>query len=205
MTNNYTYSSLKKRILDTLFEYSYDCEENAGNHSGLQLYTDRLSDIVSGCIVRMFESLPESKCRRSEKILSHTNGLCKVEVPSDLSILQGISCLGTKIPLGLVSESQGYYVFPCSFAKGTEEVMITYRKKAPRVNKDTADDFIFEFSPLFYEALICLCAAELCREDDSGLYTRLVYKYNDLTEGFFSSCDREINRNAFYKFRGRRW
>lgn len=84
------------------------------------------------------------------------------------------------------------------------EVCFEYKKKVPEITGETQADFVFDLSPLAFEALVCLSAAELCREEESAMYTRLLYKYSDLEQGLYKSKYADVfKRNVFYK-KGRR-
>ena len=84
-------------------------------------------------------------------------------------------------------------------------VSVEYTKMSPVVSSATESDFVLPLTPLCFEALVCLAASELCREQDAGKHTKLVYKYNDLCEGLREHNDR-IRRNAFFGIqRKKRW
>lgn len=85
-----------------------------------------------------------------------------------------------------------------------EFVLLTYKKRVPKIDGDTSDDYAFDLSPLGFEMLVCLSAAELCRESEQSLYTRLLYKYKDLSEGMYTSSGVERRKNSFFSKRIKR-
>ena len=130
------------------------------------------------------------------------DGLCSPDfasfgLPEDMQSAVSL-CTGDRI----VDES-GYYTengwgfIKKSLCEHENGVSVTYTRKPPVVCTSTESGFVFPVSPLCFEALVCLAASELCRTEDSGKYTRLIYRYNDLSEGLRNS-ESKIKRNSFY-------
>ena len=90
-------------------------------------------------------------------------------------------------------------MIPSWFCHGADSVLILYKKFPPEINEQTDDDFVIELSPIAFEALTYLCASELCRQGDSELYSKLIYKYRDLCEAFFSYGENAKSRNGFFR------
>ena len=92
---------------------------------------------------------------------------------------------------------------PCKKAK--KLILVgDHKQLAPVIDENTEDTFVFDFSQIVFEALVCLAASELCREEDANIYTRLLYKYNDLYEGLCSKTLSGSSRNTFYRQPSRR-
>ncbi len=82
---------------------------------------------------------------------------------------------------------------------GLDSLVVHYKKCAETVTQSTPDSFTFDLMPLEFEALICLAASFVCREQDAGKHTLLVYRYNDLCEGLRSTASSVGGRNGFYR------
>lgn len=92
----------------------------------------------------------------------------------------------------------GFAIFEKDDCESADTLNVVYKKKTPVILEETDDSFILQFSPLAIEALICLAAAELCREDENALYSRLYSKYLDLSEGLHKSYPANRRHNIFY-------
>ena len=121
--------------------------------------------------------------------------------PTDATISVSVAFAPIVTNKAYVSEGRVY--FSARVFEEGEKAHITYKKQPPEITKDTSDEYILSLMPLALEALVNLSASELCTAGDSDAYTRLVYKYNDLAEGFFSANDRKVSRNVFYRARER--
>lgn len=290
-----TFGRLKKRILDTLGEYSPDSSAVYVADTARDTLISKMPDVISGAIVRMYESLPigikeadirlyrqrklfESFTLKDEKKVSFDtselavcfssyssgsfviedgsgkevlcadfsgNGVKRIERmfvslescgEYTLKVKDGLDILGLVIyendgsvkrdgiaPYGYVSaelpedfgsviklgnckdcnnlisfaDSEGYGFFNDVFFKNCDEVHMTYKSKPVSVTETTEDTYIISMPSLAVEALVCLCASELCREGNTSLYTRLYYKYADLAEGLHTAFETR-RKNSFF-------
>ena len=139
------------------------------------------------------------------------NGLCAVNersfcLPEDFDKLICVSDSFGEIGKDRLCVSEGC-VFLDADACGKDGFLeIEYKKKPIDVTCETPDNFVFHITALEFEALICLAASELCRNENADLYTGLVYKYNDLCEGIRGGYDKKVCRNTFFSAKTkRRW
>lgn len=131
-------------------------------------------------------------------------GFMSVALPCGFSRFERVEIGKKEIDTQSVSFCEGYAYIPSVFDWERNGFFACYRKTAPVISPDTADDFIFDLSPLAIEALIYLSASELCGQADSQRYTRLVYKYTDLSAGLRQ--EPKSGRNTFFrKASGMRW
>lgn len=119
------------------------------------------------------------------------------ELPSDLQRLLYVKTKYGKVDGDLVRVCGNYAFLSKDVCRQDEGVLCVYRKKPPFTDGDTSDEFEFALSPLEFESLVCLAAAELCRSEDTAAYTRLVCKYSDYEQALIAE-GRKINRNGFY-------
>lgn len=201
MTKDYTFGYIKKRILDALLEYVTNDKEYLVTDDTETVFDDRFPYVVSSCLVRMYESLPIGVGECQGDIQKDAEKTFAV-LPCDFARLVKITVSGVDVTnKAYVSEGRVY--FSARGFEAGENAHITYKKQPPEITKDTSDEYILSLMPLALEALVNLSASELCTAGDSDAYTRLVYKYNDLAEGFFSANDRKVPRNGFYRARER--
>lgn len=128
------------------------------------------------------------------------------ELPEAFDRLVSIEASSGKINRDKIYVCDGYGFIGSDLCRGENELCIEYKRKPYTVDAQTADDFVFDVTHLEFEALVCLVASELCRDENADLYARLVYKYNDLCEGIRSCNVSKKGRNTFFgaKIR-RRW
>lgn len=129
-------------------------------------------------------------------------GLCAPDfasfgLPDDMQRLISVSAGTEEVGKDEFFIENGWGFIKKSECENCTGVSVTYTKKAPVICESTEDAFIFPMSPLCFEALICLAASELCREQDAGKHTKLIYKYNDLCEGLRENEIR-AKRNSFF-------
>lgn len=128
------------------------------------------------------------------------------ELPGDFDRLVCAESNAGKIICDKIYVCDGYGFVSSDLCSGEAELCIEYKRKPYTVDEQTADDFVFDVTHLEFEALVCLVASELCRNENADLYARLVYKYNDLCEGIRSSNSTPRGRNTFFAVRTkRRW
>ncbi len=131
-------------------------------------------------------------------------GYMSFQLPCDFDSFTAIE-QDEKIVLQVKLKENSMFAEICdSLLEEKGEVCFEYKKKIPEITGETQEDFVFNLSPLAFEALVCLSAAELCREEESAMYTRLLYKYSDLEQGLYKSEYADVfKRNGFYKKGGR--
>lgn len=215
MTAKNSFGYLKKRILDVLDEY-YTAENTVfvadGNRDILE---KRIPDAVYSSLVRMYESVSaEGNCKT---VLEMYNGAlpegislpdnCEVfSLPQDFERFIYVEAGGKKLGLSRIYFKDGFAFINKNELSGEKKVFAEYKKLAPIIDENTADTFVFDLSQIAFEALICLSASEICREENANVYTRLLYKYNDLYEGMCAMALPDNGRNTFYKdSKRRRW
>ena len=199
-----TYGQLKKRILSCLFENEFGEAEVVYLNDARGAVSKRIPDTVNACLVRMFESLPLGR-KKMCLTLSEPDerGYRRASLPVDfLRFDDGALnyCSDTD-----VYTNDGYVYFSDSFLCGRVNADFYYRILVPEVSEETEDEFEFDMVSLAFEALICLCAAELCRESSPSLYSRLYYKYNDLCEGLYKPSPSSRKNSFFSSSRKRGW
>ena len=203
--NDLTYGQLKRRILDCLFEHEISEGAMVHHDDGKNTVMARMVYTVNSCLVRMYES--HSVGRRKAKLYllpdDNRKGFVSAELPCDFlrfddGFLSSFTGGEYFVEEGRVYFEEGIFSAPCT----TE---LYYRITPPKVTEETGDDFVFDLLPLAFEALICMCAMDLCSANDSALYTRIYYKYTDLCQGL---CEPVLTkrRNSFYLISGKkRW
>ena len=126
-------------------------------------------------------------------------------LPDDFGSFVSAECEFGRIDTSLVRTLEGYGYVPAFACRGAELVKTEYKALPVCITPETDDGFVFELSSLAFEALVCLTAAELCRDREAETYTRLVYKYNDLANALTRRYENG-RRNGFYISAGlRRW
>lgn len=131
------------------------------------------------------------------------SALCDVdevsfELPDGCDELLEVCGRYGKLDMERVLIEDGFAFVKKSDVGDAESLDVLYTKKADVVSENTADSFVFDLSPLAFEALVCLAASEVCREEDAAKHTRLVYKYKDLCEGLRGEFGGEKKRNTFF-------
>lgn len=213
MTTNNSLGYLKKRILDVLCEYYTD--ENAVFVSGgnRNILEKRMPDIISSCLVRIYESVAEAgNCKTMLEMYNGAlpdgmifpDSCAAFSLPQDFERFICVEIGGKKTDLSGICTKDGFAFINTNELSGERTVFAEYKKLAPVIDENTADTFVFDFSQIVFEALVCLAASELCREEDANIYTRLLYKYNDLYEGLCSKTLSGSSRNTFYRQPSRR-
>ncbi len=209
MTQKRNLAYLKKRILCCLDEYGTDGEELYLTDGNKFVLSERMADAVTAAMVRMYESLPMpnheyiSYVMDGEKFeganLLFGDGRKGFSLPGDFGkLVCVITRNGTKLGYGDVSVCGAIGFIDGSICGDGEKVTVVYKKCVPNIDDSTDDSFEFDLEPLAFEALVCLASAELCREEDSALYARLIYKYKDLCEGFYQIESGARRRNGFF-------
>ncbi len=200
MADNKTYGYIKKRIFDLLCENT--CGECLCDDINREYINSLMPDTLNGCVVRMYCSLPIGKTTFcAETVQSEIQGFVKIELPSDFERLTAINerqTDGAKV-------SDGFLYIPQTETASLNTVLVTYKKRPFSVDENTSDDYAFDMSALSIEALCILAAAELCRPEESSLYTRLVCKYSDLAQGIYNAEGEvgKVRKNSFFAARGR--
>ena len=191
-----TYGYLKGRVLDCLFEHESENGETILLDDARSAANSRMAQIMSSCLVRMFETLSVGR-KKAPLVLeaSEKPGFLKAELPEDFSRFDGENSAflkGSDFYIG-----DGYvYVADSGFCVGGT-IELDYRALPPTITSETDEGFTIELSLLAAEALICLCALELCRPEDTSLYTKLYYKYNDLCMGLSEPLP-TVRKNSFF-------
>ena len=206
MIKEYTLGYIKNRITDALLEYGFCDKEYLVADDGQEMFDARIPNVLTASLVRMYESLPISTCVCFADLYeneSEFEGCLKISLPQDFGKLIKLNVQGVDVT-DKVKSGEAFLYLPECLCQNAEKAVMTYKKTVPEIDESKGDDYTLSLSPLALEALINLAASELCREGDSDAYTRLLYKYNDLVEGFFSANERKVSRNGFYKAFGRR-
>ena len=125
--------------------------------------------------------------------------VCK---PSDSGEIETAFCNDTGVDTRTFTYCKDFVFVPSRLVNGCGFLNVTYRKKAPGLSEITDDGYTFDLCDLAFEALVCLAASELCRQEQAGIYTRLLYKYSDYAEALYSGKQGKV-RNTFYKRNGR--
>lgn len=129
-------------------------------------------------------------------------GYMSFQLPCDFSHFLKIEEKDTNLDCITVDKTSGFAFVPKGMLCTEKEICMQYKKMCPVITSMTRDDFVFDMSALAFEALVCLCASELCREEESAMYTRLLYKYSDLSEALYKSeYSDKYRRNGFFKAR----
>ena len=190
-----TYGHLKEKVLDCLFEHEHENGETVLLDNARSAAVSRMPDVVYHCLVRMFETFSVGrKTAILEFTESEKNGYVKAALPSDFKCFDekngfcGVSCFYTE---------NGYVFFADNLFYHGSTVRVIYRALPPVITDKTDEGFVFEISPLAFEVLVCLCALELCRAEDTSLYTKLYHKYSDLSMGLCEPLP-TVRRNSFY-------
>ena len=131
------------------------------------------------------------------------SALCDVdevsfELPERCDALLEICGKYGRVDMEKVLIEDGFAFVKKSDIGDAESLDVLYTKKADIISESTTDSFSFDLSPLAFEALVCLAASEVCRQEDAAKYTRLVYKYKDLCEGLRAEFGGEKKRNTFF-------
>ena len=196
---------IKKRIFYCLDEYGIDVSVTDGNRDVL---SERMPDAIMSALVRMYESLPMPECEYVSYVMdaskietenvSLPDGCAAFSLPSDFGkLIYIILPDGRRVKGDDVVTVGGFGFVDPRFCNDGEKVVAVYRRGVPDTEGKT-DDFELELSPLAVEALVCLAASELCRDEDASLYARLIYKYKDLCEGFYQLDSAAAKRNGFF-------
>ncbi len=215
MTKNaVTYGDIKRRVLNCLEEENGHDGEYLCDKSDYAGICERMPDALNSAYVRMYESLPEGKTKRLCRPICVPRDLQEqfppenykfYVLPADFGKLDAIYLSdGGRVLASEAEIYENYLVVPVETVGEATYVMAGYRKKAPVFSLETEDTEEICESPLFIEALCCLTASELCSSGDSAIYARMVYKYKDLCEGFFSADTNKRSRNSFYAAKGRK-
>lgn len=199
-----TYGHLRKKVLDCLFEHEAQSGETVLLDNARSAAVSRMPDVVSSCLVRMFETLSVGRKKAHfEFVLSEKAGFVKAPLPDDFSRFDSENPALRNAAV-FYTDSTSVYFADSLFSEG-ESAELFYRALPPEITPETDEGFIIELSPLAFEALICLCALELCKSEDNSLYTRLYYKYSDLCMGLGEPLPSARRNSFFAKDTGKRW
>lgn len=191
-----TYGYLKERVLDCLFEHESENGETILLDDARNAASLRMADIMTSCLVRMFETLSVGRKKAHLKLeTSEKTGFVKAELPEDFSRFDGENSAFFNGSDFYVNDGYIYVDENCLGCGSMIE--LDYRAMPPKITSETDEGFVIELSPLAAEALICLCALELCRPEDTSLYTKLYYKYNDLCMGLGEPLP-SARKNSFF-------
>ena len=165
--------------------------------------TDFYGVTVDGSLKVYDFTVCDSSCFENEgAICSYTEK--SFELPVDAQQIIFMENSGVEYDLDRTRYKGAYAFIPASMCE-KDSLCVKYRKKAPVITKATSDAYVFDLSQLCFEALVVLAASEVCRQEDAALHTRLVYKYNDLCEAFYTGGIKR-KRNTFFATSGkRRW
>lgn len=142
-------------------------------------------------------------CVPKEALCSNTRD--SFSLPEDFDRLVSAQCEFGEIDKSLISTNGGYGFAPGFACRGAKLISLEYKRTPREITPVTSDDFVFEISSFAFDAFVYLTASELCREKEADIYTRLVYKYNDLSSALLRDYEKG-RRNGFYKNkRMRRW
>lgn len=131
-------------------------------------------------------------------------GFAAFPLPDEFSEFEGLDFSGEKKDGRCIAVNGGYAYLDRKLCTNDDTVRARFRINPPFITSETQESFEFDLCPLAVEALICLCASELCKEGDTARYSRLVYKYTDLAEGLRDISER--GRNSFFRRIGKmRW
>jgi len=139
-----------------------------------------------------------------------TDALCEntedsFALPSDFGSLISAECEFGEVDAKLIRTENNIGFAPGFLLRGAEQMAIEYKKCPELITDESPDTLCFEIQPLAFDALVYLTSAELCREGEADIYTRLVYKYNDISHALMRRYERG-RRNVFYRQkRLKRW
>ncbi len=139
-----------------------------------------------------------------------TDALCEnnedsFALPSDFESLISAECEFGEVDAKLVRTEKNIGFAPGFLLRGADFVAIEYKKCPELVTDGSPDTLGFEMPSLAFDALVYLTCAELCREGEADIYTRLVYKYNDISQALMRRYEKG-RRNGFYRQRRlKRW
>jgi len=119
----------------------------------------------------------------------------KAKLPEDFGEVNGLEFDGRHIREGEYEISHGFIGI-----KGSKEgaARLVYTPKLPYFDEKTSDDAVLEIPDVTSYALIYLAASELCSVDEGELYSRLIYKYQDIALNSYGRGKNGGTRNSFY-------
>ena len=191
--------------------FTLELDGSEGRLETKRFFTDNVSSAIC------YAYVTQSVCARKFTIYDKGNmtnifeiprkGMCSFAVGDDCGRIKAMEMLsGKQINLGSLELSNDFGYLDADNRYDGEIVALTYEKKAPEISENVPDDFEIPLCGTEFDALVSLCAAELCRSEDSNLYERLLQKYKDLYEGLWSFANKTIQRNGFYTaVNRRRW
>lgn len=124
-------------------------------------------------------------------------GFVSFKMPERMKELKAVMLEGAKnIPLfRVITANEAGYIKSCN----DDYVFIEYKKSPCFIDETTPDEYVLELEGCAFEALVCLAASELCGPDRQGTYSKLLYKYLDLSESLYTNKPGHLLRNSFYK------
>ncbi len=191
--------------------YRHDAENTKGRVVEQRLILDSCEKrmcclVVSGNLCLKNVCVYDAQTLSSEKAIP-PYGYSGFVLPDDFDTLTELFADKLSLPQQNVVICDGCGFVPNKLLNYCcETVTVCYKKAPPYITDETEDSFCFDLQPIIFEALVNLCASQLCTSDNNGMYSRLVYKYTDLAESCFSINDRAcLNRNSFFAEKERRW
>lgn len=82
--------------------------------------------------------------------------------------------------------------------KFCSDYVLGYIPYPPCIALDAHDSTVIDISPVMFDALCYMCAAELCPANDSELYSRLIYKCREILENIYDRQRGCRIKNSFY-------
>lgn len=98
-----------------------------------------------------------------------------------------------------INESERTIAVPQKFAG---DYIMEYIPYAPEVSEN--DDCAFCLSPIIFDALCYMCAADLCPASDGELFSKLTYKYREILANIYDRRKNYGLRNVFYGGKAKR-
>ena len=195
--HTYTFALLKESVYKALEEFSLNGEEITRGKGIAADVEKRFIATLNQCARRVMLSFP--LLRRSDEI-EFTRGedemisACQPEGLYEICRLYAKG--GAELPMCRVRISGGR-IYCDAFGDG-DRAIVEYTVKANEFTPETCADEKITLPDITCDALVYLTAAELCPTEYSELYSRLIYKYNDVALNCYNASPLGSRRNSLF-------
>lgn len=196
-TSTYTFGILKRSIYKLLGEYSSGGEENTFSTGFAADMEKQLISVVNRCMRRIILSFPlltDSLSLTLENLGEEGIGS---KLPDNFGkLLPG--CFYKEHPqnVPIIRIRDGYIYTQNAFAGDT--LCLQYEIHPKPFSSDADENTPVSLPDTSADALAYLAAAELCPTDAGELYSRLMFKYRDLSLNCYNSEPYSNKRNSFF-------
>ena len=195
--HTYTFALLKENIYKNLEEYSLNGEEVSVSTGIAADIEKRFIASLNMCLERVAMSLPLLENSVKLTFSAFEGGCVRAELPDDFYRLIHIRREnGGNVKSGSVVTDDGY-IITRSLSDG-ESAYLTYSVMPQPFTGDTPADRKIDLPDVTCSALVYLTASELCPTDCSELYSRLIYKYQDVALNVYNSVASKKPRNTVF-------